>query len=288
MVADSTTTTFKTLELIGPGFWNIRGTWRYAAGLINIGTHMSIIELQNGKFLIVDALDLTPQIKAEIDELTNKGTNIEAVLATHPFHTMALTPFYKAYPNVPYFGTPRHLLKLPGIPWAGDLADATHRNKWSPEVQMRIPSGPEFTYPTPEKLNHLNSVFVFHARSRTIHEDDTIMIGSNPSVLLRVAGFKDGSFSFQPSIKGPGLQGSPQAPYAFRDSLLAMIRDWDFDNICAAHMGNCVGGAKGKLLELVERSAPFFKKISERNAKNGGKRPTEAPNTVLNEETECG
>ena len=102
---------------------------------------MSIARLSNGKYLIIDTIPLTDQIKSEIDELTENGNKIEAVLATHPFHTLAFPAFHNAYPNVPYYGTPRHIRKLQNISWAGDLNECSIRDKWKPEVEMRIPAG---------------------------------------------------------------------------------------------------------------------------------------------------
>ncbi len=40
-----------------------------------------------------------------------------------------------------YYGTPRHLRNIKDIPWAGDVNVCEIRNKWSPEVEMRIPAG---------------------------------------------------------------------------------------------------------------------------------------------------
>lgn len=105
---------------------------------------MSLIELHNGNFLVIDTVILSDQRKRELDELTSNGTKIEAVLAVHPFHTLAYSAFYKMYPNVEYYGTPRHLRKLTEIKWTGQLDDAENKallSKWSPEVELRIPAG---------------------------------------------------------------------------------------------------------------------------------------------------
>lgn len=72
---------------------------------------MSIVQLSSGKFLVVDTIPLDTELKglllgwpliglAEIDNLTNNGRDIEAVIATHPFHTLAFYGFYEAYPEV--------------------------------------------------------------------------------------------------------------------------------------------------------------------------------------------
>jgi len=102
---------------------------------------MSVIRLPSEKYLVVDTIPLTEEIRRELDDLTANGSLIEAVLATHPFHTLAFPAFYKAYPNVAYYGTPRHLRNLSDIPWAGDLNECETRNKWAPHVEMRIPAG---------------------------------------------------------------------------------------------------------------------------------------------------
>jgi len=264
-MANNTNTAFKTIVPVGPGFWNIRGSFKIFKGLIDIGTHMSIIQLSSGKFVVVDTIPLTDEIKGEIDQLTENGTQIEAVLATHPFHTLAFPAFHAAYPNAAYYGCPRHLKKQPELGWVGNLNDCSTRNKWSPEIEMRIPEGSEFVAPEPETHNHFNCVFVFHPASRTVHVDDTIMIGSNPGILLKLAGFKHGTMSFHPSIKNVGLYPTAESPYQFRDWLKEVIRDWDFDNICAAHMGNKIGGAKAQLTETLDKAEPLFKKISDRN-----------------------
>jgi hypothetical protein len=256
------------------------------AGLIDIGNHMSLLRLQNNKYLVIDTVPLNPVIKQAIDEVTNKGEFIEAVVATHPFHTLAFRGFYKEYPNVPYYGCPRHLRVIPEIPWAGNILDV--RCKWSPEVEMRVPAGSEFVNPLPERTNHFNGVFVFHAASRTIHNDDTIMIGSHPGILLKLAGFRHGAMSFHPSIKGPGLLPTPEAPYQFKAFIEDIIRDWDFDNIAVAHMGNKVGGAKEALREVLIKAEPLFKRISEKNKTRNSNDPPEETPAVLAEACECG
>ena len=147
---------------IGPGFYNIRAPFKVAAGLIDVGTHMSICRLTNGNYLVIDTVNLDAQLKSEIDALTNGGSKIQAVVATHPFHTLAFRGFYSHYPNAKYYGTPRHLRVIPEIPWVGDLQCPKTRALWEPDVFMRIPAGSEFVDPKPELSNHFSNVFVYH------------------------------------------------------------------------------------------------------------------------------
>jgi len=41
---------------IGGGFYNIRGSLKMVAGLIDIGVHMSLLKLASGKFLVFDTI----------------------------------------------------------------------------------------------------------------------------------------------------------------------------------------------------------------------------------------
>jgi len=157
---------------IGPGFWNVRASFKVSG--FEIGTQMSFVQLKSGRFLIVDTVEMNNDLLSDISTLTNNGTLIEAVIATHPFHTVYFPPFYQLFPKIPFYGTPRHLRIQPEIPWAGSLWDCNTRQKWLPEVHMRIPRGGEFVAPVPESSNHFSAIHLFHEASKTIHVDDTI------------------------------------------------------------------------------------------------------------------
>ena len=122
-------------------FWNLRVNFKMYAGLVDLGSHMSLIRLSSGKFIVIDTVVMTDQSRAAIDRLTDNGNQIEAVLGVHPFHTLAFPAFHQAYPKANYYGTPRHLRRLTQIPWCGTLEDANVRKKWEPEVELRIPAG---------------------------------------------------------------------------------------------------------------------------------------------------
>jgi len=230
--------------LIGPGFWNVRAS--FVIDGLDIGTQMSLIQLKSGKFLILDTVQLDSDLLKEINSMTNNGSLMEAVIATHPFHTVFFPDFYKQFPKVPYYGTPRHIKNQPQIPWAGSMWDCENREKWLPEVHMRIPRGSEFVDPQPEETNHFSGINVFHAASRTIHVDDTIMI--EPIV----------GMIFHPTLVYHGLYHIPEAPTAFKHWVSNMIKQWDFDNICAAHNGIQKGGAKTKLKNLLSITTPVL------------------------------
>lgn len=129
------------LNQIGLGYWNVRGRFKILAHLVDIETHMSFMQLANGKFLVVDTVELNDRLLQEINHLTDNGEKIEAVIAVHSFHTLAFANFYQSYPNATYYGTPRHLRRLTQIPWAGHLDECRVRRIWEPDVELRIPEG---------------------------------------------------------------------------------------------------------------------------------------------------
>jgi len=255
-----------TLIEVAPGFWNVRSSFKLK-GIVDIGTHMSFIRLSNGNYLVIDTVPLNDSLRHEIDQLTEGGTKMEAVVATHPFHTLAFPGFYAAYPNVPYYGCPRHGRRLEGIPWAGDLSNEEVRKKWEPEVQMRIPAGCEFVAPQPESYNHFVCVWVYAVAARTVHVDDTVNYFSHPGTLMKIAGKKPGLMEFHPSMSGPGLYPTPEAPRQFQAWVEEILRDWDFDNLCTAHIGNKLGGAKELLRQTLEEAQPTFAQLEKHNRK---------------------
>jgi len=255
----------KKIIEVGPGYYNFRGTFKKFL-VVDMGTHMSLVRLSNGNYLVIDTIELDDEIKGKIDYLTDNGSKIEAVLGTHPFHTLAFPDFHRAYPNVPYYGTPRHIRTLTSIAWSGNLHDAKIRNKWAPEIEMRIPDGAEFVAPEPESKNHFSSCWVFHKESRTIHVDDTLIYCDNPGLLLKLFGLKDGEMFFHPAIKGPGLYPTKEAPIAFRTWVMNLIHDWDFDNVCVAHKGYKIGGAKQLLQDTLNKADALLTHLSQSNS----------------------
>ena len=201
----------------------------FVGGIIELGTQMSFCRLSNGKILVIDTCQISIEAKAEIDKLTENGDLIEAVIATHPFHTLYFVPFFLLYPNARYYGTPRHLTNISEIPWAGDISKPEVLNAWEPDVSMRIPAGAEFVKPE----SHFSGVFVFHKQSRMIHSDDTICYfdaHNTGCVLSCCVGIKPGSMFFHTSMKeGNGLYPTADAPQQFKQWVEEIIRDWDFD-----------------------------------------------------------
>lgn len=255
---------YKVLKSIGTRFWNANQDM-YVGYVLDIRTQMNIIQLESGKFLVLDTISLTPDLKSDIDQLTNYGKSIEAVIATHPFHTLHFPKFFDAYPTATYYGTPRHIKNQKQIKWAGDVSTEDVQRKWNPEVEMAIPEGTEFV--DPPESNHFASMFVYHRASKTLHVDDTVMFMENPGCLLRCLGFPQDSMNFHVTLKWNGLNPTANAGYQFKNFIQRKVIDaWDFDNIVTAHAGNMIGGAKAKLQATLDAAEPIFEAHAKKHA----------------------
>ena len=119
---------------IGSGFYNLKTPFVLGA-VFDIGNQMSLLRLHStGRYIVIDTCSLTPAAKAELDFLTDGGKLIDAVVASHPYHTMFFVPFHKMYPTLKYYGTPRHIRTIPTIQWTGDVSTEAVQTLWSPEV----------------------------------------------------------------------------------------------------------------------------------------------------------
>ena len=107
------TNDFKHLIEIETGFWNLRSS--FYIGPLDIGNHMSFARLNNGNILVIDTCDFNDAAKREINILTNNGAKIEAVIATHPYHSDYFMKFAHIYDSCPFYGTSRHLQNLKGM-----------------------------------------------------------------------------------------------------------------------------------------------------------------------------
>lgn len=247
---------------VGKGFYNLKHSFYENGGFINIGTHMSLLHLESsGKFLVLDTCCLSTAAKIEFDYLTNNGILIEAILATHPFHTTYFESFYRLYPSQKYYGTPRHIKIIPSIPWAGDISSEEIQKKYEPCVFMKIPNGAEFV--NPDENNRFSSVFVFHAESKTIHDDDTLMYFDcgNINCCSRLHGIKGDKLSFS-SMRGLGRY--PESASIFKKFIQSILNDWNFENIVTAHYGILMFDGKKMLRRTLHSYEKIFQKIARR------------------------
>ncbi len=212
-------------------FWNIRGSFKIA-GIIDIGTHASLVRRNNGKFIFLDSYTLSGSVRREIDELTNAGKDIEAVLNLHPFHTIHVPKMHERYPHARHYGTARHLSKFPRLSWQQlNTEDSELHAMFAADFEFSVPRGVDFI--SADENIHFSSVLAWHRTSKTIHVDDTLMYIRLP-LLMRFFGLTD-AMSFHPTL-AKALQKREAAADEFSQWAEELAERWfDAENLCAAH-----------------------------------------------------
>lgn len=221
------------IEHLADSFWNIRGDFKIAH-VINIGTHMSLVQRPSGKFILLDAYELDQDDQNELLALTGGGSQIEAVLNVHPFHTVHCKFVHDMLPNARLIGTRRHHEQAPHLTWDPALIEeSATQQEFSDILEFSIPAGVDFI-PDDESI-HVSSVIVLHRESGIIHVDDTLMYLDLPSLIEK---FGTGpKLRFHPKL-AEGLEKRAGAADDYVRWARQLARDWaDTEIVCAAHKG---------------------------------------------------
>jgi len=216
---------------IANDFWNIRGSFKIA-GVVDVGTQASLVRRGNGKFVFLDSYALSGTVEREVLELTNDGSDVEAILNVHPFHTVFVPKMHARFPNARLYGTVRHLSRFPELPWEEQRTEDTALHvMFANDFDFSIPRGVDFI--SANENVHFSSVLVLHRGSKTIHVDDTLMYIRLPKA-ARLLGRTD-MMSFHPTL-GKALERRAGATRDFREWVEELAERWrDAENLCAAH-----------------------------------------------------
>ena len=219
------------MDKLAETFWNIRGTYRIA-GVLNIGTHMSVVQRADGRFIVIDGCDLDDDERAQLMALTANGEKVAAVVHVHPFHTMHVEATHALFPLAPLHGTERHRRKFPALPWAGVPVESWgDDHPFADTLELSVPDGVDFV--CVDERVHVASVVVRDRASRVVHVDDTFNVMAAPGVL--------GSFVPASSLRmHPMLGRALKKQAGAADAYAAWARDlasrWaDTRTVCAAH-----------------------------------------------------
>ena len=221
---------------IAENFWNIRGDFKIG-GLLNIGTHASLVRCANGKYVLLDAYTLHSSLKAEVDALTNKGADIDAIINLHPFHTIHVERMHEQYPDARLFGTQRHHERFPGLPWQPELTESAEcAALFAEDFEFSIPAGVDFI--SSNEHLHFSSVLAYHKASKTIHSDDTLMYLPLPGLLGKL---KKPEIGFHMTL-AKTLEKRAGATQDFRNWAIQLSERWGAaENLCAAHSATLLG-----------------------------------------------
>lgn len=223
---------------VDDGFWNLRGSFR-VAGVVELGTHMSLVRRANGRYLALDACNLQPETRALLDEKTRGGEDLDAVLHLHPFHTLHVRALHQHYPRAKLYGTARHRTQLADLPWeAPQTEDRALHELFADDLDFAVPRGVDLVTPNPNV--HFGSVLAIHRATQTLHVDDTLVFARLPGP-LRLLG-RDVT-RFHPGLDR-SLRREPGSAEAFRGWARELIaRAATVRNLCAAHTSTLLARA---------------------------------------------
>lgn len=216
---------------IADGFWNLRGSFRIA-GLVDIGTHISLVRRATGKFVFLDSYTLSERQFEELEAITGGAAKVEAILNLHPFHTVHVRDMHQRFPKARLYGTVRHLDRFPELPWQKLRTEQPKLHaKYAADLEFSVPRGVDFV--SADQNVHFSSVLALHKASGTIHVDDTLMYIQLP-LPLRLLGKPD-LLSFHPTLSR-ALEKRAGAAADFRSWAEELIERWgQAQNLCAAH-----------------------------------------------------
>ena len=216
---------------ISDNYWNIRGSFKIG-GIIDIGTHASLVKTNDNKFVLLDSYTLSAKVRAEVYQLTNQGKDVQAILNLHPFHTVHVANMHAMFPNAKLYGTTRHVAKNPELRWQKlHTEDAELHALFADDFEFSIPKGVDFI--SNNDNIHFSSVLALHRESKTMHVDDTYMY-LQPPVLKNWIELP-AALRFHPTLSR-ALEKRAGAAQQFREWAQTLAEDWrDVENLCAAH-----------------------------------------------------
>ncbi|MGI9287530.1 MAG: hypothetical protein ACR2P1_19255 [Pseudomonadales bacterium] len=242
---------------ISDDFWNIRGDFKIG-GILNIGTHASMVRRGNGKFVLLDAYTLQGEVKEQIDALSKNGADIEAIINLHPFHTLHVQKAHKQYPNAKLYGTQRHLEKFPDLPWQPELTESDQcADLFAGDFEFSVPAGVDFI--SSNEHLHFSSVLAYHKASKTIHSDDTLMYLQLPGLLGKI---KKPEIRFHMTLPKT-LENRAGAVKDFRAWVTRIAEQWsDAENLCAAHSATMLG-SENQSVSIANRILTALQKVEK-------------------------
>ncbi len=219
------------MRQLSDSFWNLRGSHR-VAGVLDVGTHLSLVRRPDGRFVVVDGAPLDGAARESLLALTGGGALVDAVVHVHPFHTLHVEPLHRLFPAARLYGTRRHRRLAPDLPWAGDPVETWEPNHPLADVfDLSVPDGVDFV--CLDERVHVASVLVRHRASGVVHVDDTFNVMAAPGFLGRL--LPNSPLRMHPML-GKALTAGPGAADAYAAWARGLARAWaDTRIVCAAH-----------------------------------------------------
>lgn len=192
------------------------------------GARMTVIRLENGKLFIHSPIELSPELKQELDKLGEIGF----VVSPFKRHYMHLKEFFVAYPNARFYAPPNFKFgSLPEVHFSGRLKH-TPRAEWTKDLDQTAIRG-----------NALVDEIVFlHKPSRSLILTDLCFnIPADRSKTTQVIA----------GVLGVKQQLAPSRTFKLMTRNRTLLRQsirkilkWDFDRVIIAHGDIVESGGK--------------------------------------------
>jgi hypothetical protein len=215
------------LREITQDLWAAEGKVRFLG--LELGTRMTVVRLRDGGLLVHSPVELTPELRGELD----RTGPVRFVVAPNKYHHVFVRPFCTAFSDALLYGAPGLPAKRRDLAFHATLTDEAPA-EWGNEFDQTVFSA----------LPLFNEVLFLHRPSRTLITTDLVFnFREVESRLLRLALRMDGAYrEFGPSRLTRLLIRDRSAAR----SSIARILNWDFDRIVVAH---------GEVLETGGREA---------------------------------
>jgi hypothetical protein len=149
------------------------------------------------------------------------------------------------------------------------------QQRWASRgVHLRLPPAAcaEFDDPQPPTSNHFSNVFVYHERSKCVHNDDCLCYFDSPltkmgKITLVLPAVSHDTLAFHSSMRSSGLRKTAQAPALFAAWVKETCDVWPFECMCSAHNGVLRVGANERLRQLLTDTTPKLDALAAFNAK---------------------
>ena len=219
------------MKKLADTFWNFRGVHRIA-GVLDIGTHMSLVQRSDGGYVVIDGCGLDASQHASIMALTGQGERVVAVMHVHPFHTLHVEATHRLFPGAALYGTARHHQRETSLPWRGKPVETwTEDHPLADLFDLSVPDGVDFV--SSDERVHVASVLVRHRQTGIVHVDDTFNVVAAPGLLGDVLPMSP--LRMHPML-GRALQKQAGAANAYATWARALADQWgDTRIVCAAH-----------------------------------------------------
>lgn len=241
-----------SMRHLGQGFWNIRGTFKIA-GLIDVGTQCSLVQLENDRFIFLDSYELGGEVRDQVMALTRQGQAVEAILNLHPFHTLHCEAMARDFPQAILYGSRRHIQQWPHLPWSPDRVESNAVAARYPELEFSLTQGIEYISAKPGV--HAGSLLAYHPASKSLHVDDTFAAPPQGGLMEKLLP----ELLISPATRR-ALKPEANAAETYCNWVTHIAQQWhDTQNFCAAHSGMVQfqpGEFKTALLAALARARP--------------------------------